>query len=304
MQRAGVAQTLAPGPLPLAPVWADGGWPGDSPCNALSPEGSRCDWLLKRGLATWQQSDALDALPSAATDAASSATTGAATDAATDAATNAATDAANDVPRSNSQNLQPLPLPPAALLRRPQPQPDGRSPAAAEAAAASVEAVEAEQASLSAYRAQLLREGVTYNLSAVAPLPPLPVLRANNTRQYPEWHAYAQRLYGARGVARSFPLDLNELSWFYWFAPLKLQSLYLCDWEDHYAQVTPSPCPSPAPSLALALARTPSSALAVEPSLAPRTSQKPLECSDSPPITTHRRPTVRRGPSPLPYPYP
>ena len=54
------------------------------------------------------------------------------------------------------------------------------------------------------------------------------MLRANNTRLYPEWHRYAQRLYGARGVARSFPLDLNELSWFYWFAPLRLQSRSRC----------------------------------------------------------------------------
>jgi len=38
-------------------------------------------------------------------------------------------------------------------------------------------------------------------------------------------------------VARALPLDLNEFSWFYWFAPLRLRSLYLCDWEDHYPQV-------------------------------------------------------------------
>ena len=54
---------------------------------------------------------------------------------------------------------------------------------------------------------------------------------------------YVHRLYGARGVARSLPLDLNELSWFYWFAPLRLRSLYLCDWEDHYAQADPRPAP-------------------------------------------------------------
>ena len=236
MQRAGVAQTLAPGPLPLAPAWADGGWPRDGPCTALSPEGSRCDWLLKRGLATWQLSDELNALPGAATDAATDAASSATTGGASITVAVGATDAATDVPGSSSQKLQPQPQPPAALLRQPQPQPDDRTPAAAEATPASLQAVQAEQDSLTAYRARLLREGVTYNLSAVAPLPPLPVLRANNTRQYPEWHAYAQRLYGARGVARSFPLDLNELSWFYWFAPLKLQSLYLCDWEDHYAQ--------------------------------------------------------------------
>ena len=124
MQRAGVlAQMLAPGPLPLAPAWADGGWPHDGPCNALSPEGSRCDRLLN--LATWQQSDDLDALPGASTvdAAANSATTGGATDAATHAAT--------DVPRSIPQNLQPQP--PAALLRQPQPQPDDSSLAMAEA---------------------------------------------------------------------------------------------------------------------------------------------------------------------------
>ena len=249
MQRAGVARTLAPGPLPLAPAWADGGWPHDGPCTALSPEGSRCDWLLKRGLATWQLSDNLNALPGAATDAATEAASSVTTGGASSTVAVGDTDAATDVPGSSSQNPQLQPQPPAALLREPQPQPDSSSKA--EATAAALQAVEAEQASLTAYRAQLLREGVTYNLSAVAPLPPLPVLRANNTRQYPEWHAYAQRLYGARGVARALPLDLNELSWFYWFAPLKLQSLYLCDWEDHYAQATPSPCPSPAPHLPL-----------------------------------------------------
>ena len=288
MQRAGVlAQTLAPGPLPLAPAWADGGWPRDGPCNALSPEGSRCDRLLN--LATWQQSDDLDALPGASTvDAANSATTGGATDAATHAAT--------DVPRSIPPNLQPQP--PAALLRQPQPQPDDSSPAAAEATATALQAVEAEQASLSAYRAHLLREGVTYNLSAVAPLPPLPVLRANNTRQYPEWHRYARRLYGARGVARALPLDLNELSWFYWFAPLRLRSLYLCDWEDYYPQATlalplarPLARPLPQP---LALACTPSWARAVDPDPAPRTGQRPHACcADGPPITTRRIPLTQ-----------
>ena len=60
MQRGALlAQALAPGPLPLAPAaWADGGWPRDGPCNALSPEGPSCDWLLQKGPA----SDDLDAL--------------------------------------------------------------------------------------------------------------------------------------------------------------------------------------------------------------------------------------------------
>lgn len=248
MQRGGaVAHALAPGPLPLAPAaWVDGGWPRDRPCNALSPEGPSCDWLLQKGPA----SDAL--LPGAAN--------AAATDAATDAADATGTDAAIDVPRSSFQDLQPQLQPPAALLRQPQPPPpdDSSSRAAAEPTAAALQAVEAERASLSAYRAHLLREGVTYNLSAVAPLPQLPVLRANNTRQFPEWHRYARRLYGARGVARALPLDLNEFSWFYWFAPLRLRSLYLCDWEDHYPQVRvrvavfrrgfSQACPSQSPS--------------------------------------------------------
>ena len=42
-------------------------------------------------------------------------------------------------------------------------------------------------------------------------------------------------------LARALPLDLNQLSWFYWFAPLRLQSLYLCDWEDHYPQAQLQP---------------------------------------------------------------
>ena len=43
MQRGALlAQALAPGPLPLAPAaWADGGWPRDGPCDALSPEAQR-----------------------------------------------------------------------------------------------------------------------------------------------------------------------------------------------------------------------------------------------------------------------
>ena len=220
MQRGGaVVQTLAPGPLPLAPAaWADGGWPRDGPCNALSPEGPSCDWLRRKGPASAH----LDApLPGAAN--------AAGTDAGTDAADAAGTNAATVVPRSSVQTLQPQLQPPAALLRQPQPQPDdSNSPAAGEPTAAALQAVEAERASLSAYRAHLLREGVTYNLSAVAPLPPLPVLRTNNTAQFPEWHRYARRLYGARGVARALPLDLNELSWFYWFAPLRLQSRFRC----------------------------------------------------------------------------
>ena len=230
MQRGALlAQALAPGPLPLAPAaWADGGWPRDGPCNALSPEGPSCDWLLQKGAAS---DDLHSLLPGAAS--------AAATDAASSNAADAdGTDAATDVPRSSFDELQPLLQPPATLLRQPQPPPDGSSsPAAAEPTAAALQAVEAERASLSGYRAHLLREGVTYNLSAVAPLPPLPVLRANNTAQFPEWHRYARRLYGARGVARALPLDLNEFSWFYWFAPLRLRSLYLCDWEDHYPQV-------------------------------------------------------------------
>ena len=126
--------------------------------------------------------------------------------------------------------LVPGPPPLAPVLAVP---PDN---ATAAAAAVVAQATDLERASLSAYRAQLLRDGVTYNHSAVELLPPLPVLRANNTRLHPEWHRYTQRLYGARGLAQLLPLDLNELSWFYWFAPLRLQSLYLCDWEDHYAQ--------------------------------------------------------------------
>ena len=218
MQRGAVlAQALAPGPLPLAPAaWADGGWPRDGPCDALSPEGPSCDWLLQTGPAR----DDLDALlPGSAKAAATNAASSNVADA-------AGADAATDVPRSSFDELQPQP-----------PPVDSSSPAAAEPTAAALQAVEAERASLSAYRAHLLREGVTYNLSAVAPLPPLPVLRANNTAQFPEWHRYARRLYGARGVARALPLDLNEFSWFYWFAPLRLRALYLCDWEDHYPQV-------------------------------------------------------------------
>jgi hypothetical protein len=75
-------------------------------------------------------------------------------------------------------------------------------------------------------RSRLL-EGATYDVGAVPALPPLPVLHghvANRT----EWHTYIEHVYGVDGV--EWPFDLNTLTWFYWFAPLHVDRLLLCDW--------------------------------------------------------------------------
>ena len=62
----------------------------------------------------------------------------------------------------------------------------------------------------------------------------LPVLNRSNTEEFPQWHAYVQRIYGA---TLAYPIDLNTFTWFYWFAPIRLNRIYLCDWDDEYAEV-------------------------------------------------------------------
>ena len=78
------------------------------------------------------------------------------------------------------------------------------------------------------YRRQLLGNA-TYNLSEVPPLPLLPILHANNSEAWPEWHSYVRRL---RGPSLPFPIDLNTWTWFYWDAPLRVSRMLLCDWHD------------------------------------------------------------------------
>ena len=87
------------------------------------------------------------------------------------------------------------------------------------------------KASLDAYRAQLLRNGTTYDVSAVNPLPTLPILTASNIAEYPEWYAYVHSIYGP---TITYPFDLNTLTWFYWSAPIRLQRMLLVDWLDAF----------------------------------------------------------------------
>ena len=98
--------------------------------------------------------------------------------------------------------------------------------------------VEAERAALSEYRARVLAHG-TYDAHALAPevrtLTSLPTLNATNAAEHPQWHAYVRRLYGP-AAAGMLPLDLNTFTWFYWFAPLRLRHILLCDWIDSYAE--------------------------------------------------------------------
>lgn len=88
--------------------------------------------------------------------------------------------------------------------------------------------------SLSSYREVLLRDGATYNISLVQILNSLPILDARNKNEFPEWHTYIQRIYGA---SVSLPIDLNKLTWFYWASPLRLEHIYLCDWVENSPQV-------------------------------------------------------------------
>ncbi len=47
-------------------------------------------------------------------------------------------------------------------------------------------------------------------------IPSLPVLTTKNTKQYPQWHKYVERVYGQ---SVSQPIDLNTFTWFYYYAP-------------------------------------------------------------------------------------
>ena len=84
---------------------------------------------------------------------------------------------------------------------------------------------------LTQYRSRLLSSGATYTLSAVPTLTreQLPVLNASNEAEFPDWHTYIHQLYGSRPP---YPLDLSTLTWFYWFSPLRLSAIFLCDISD------------------------------------------------------------------------
>ena len=84
-------------------------------------------------------------------------------------------------------------------------------------------------AELDEYRSSVLRAGATYLPAAVPPIVDLPTLDASNTGAFPEWHAYVRHVYGA---SVAFPINLNNLAWFYWFAPLRISAIYLADWRD------------------------------------------------------------------------
>ena len=110
----------------------------------------------------------------------------------------------------------PVPPPPAPPPRIPQPWPG------------------ASFDELTAYRASVLYEGAHYDAARVPPLSSLPTLTASNRATFPEWNRYVQHVYGEHPP---LPLDLNTLSWFYWFAPVRLTAIFLCDWIDSYAEV-------------------------------------------------------------------
>ena len=122
--------------------------------------------------------------------------------------------------------------PPPVPLPTPGPSPPPQSPPPRQAyPGATLEA-------LSEYRARVLRH-VTYDISRVssdiATLNSLPVLTQESIAEFPEWHAYIRHVYGESAV-QLLPLDLNQLSWFYWFAPIRLNALFLCDWIDSYRE--------------------------------------------------------------------
>ncbi|KAL1499974.1 hypothetical protein AB1Y20_012653 [Prymnesium parvum] len=83
------------------------------------------------------------------------------------------------------------------------------------------------------YRTQLFRSGSTYNLSEVEIIAGLPILTEENASEHPAWLAYLERVYGK---PLAFPIDLNAFTWFYWFSPIRLSRIYLCDWSDPYAE--------------------------------------------------------------------
>jgi hypothetical protein len=116
----------------------------------------------------------------------------------------------------------PTPAPPAPAPPAPTPP----SPPLPPPRATIVHGAPASEA-LRARRAHLLLDGTTYNATDVPLLPHLPVLTASNVLEHAEWHAYVRTVYGD-GV--QWPLDLNNLSWFYWSAPLAVPKLLLCDW--------------------------------------------------------------------------
>ena len=53
-------------------------------------------------------------------------------------------------------------------------------------------------------------------MMATYQVPSLPVLTTKNTKQYPRWHTYVERVYGQ---SVSQPIDLNTFTWFYYYAP-------------------------------------------------------------------------------------
>jgi hypothetical protein len=77
---------------------------------------------------------------------------------------------------------------------------------------------------LTVYRKRLLRDGATYDQSTVAPLT-LPILTNENINDEADWHFYVRRIYGN---SVTYPINLNDFTWFYWFAPIRLDRILLC----------------------------------------------------------------------------
>ena len=51
------ARPLAPVVRPLPPIWTIGGWSKDATCDWLEQEDQLCNWLLRKGFATWLWGD-------------------------------------------------------------------------------------------------------------------------------------------------------------------------------------------------------------------------------------------------------
>lgn len=84
---------------------------------------------------------------------------------------------------------------------------------------------------VSARRARLLCNATT----TPVPLGTLPVLTRSNHDAFPEWHRYMHLVYKQQQVKH--PIDLNRFTWFYWFAPLRVERLFMASWNDSVPEV-------------------------------------------------------------------
>ena len=90
---------------------------------------------------------------------------------------------------------------------------------------------------LSLYRSRVLCS--TVEPPPIGRLPVIDPSDAQNAVEFPHWHAYIERVYPGSTRVR----DLNNFSFFYWFAPLRIDSLHPAEWRDGKPEIPDgTPC--------------------------------------------------------------